>query len=148
MFLVTVASGLLSWGHKFYSCDCIETFRWKLNWAGWWHHWQHHCFLQGCFIAELNSIHNELYTVIELWRIENWIMFTSIITVFSCLWIHLYCIKRYKQRWLGAKNKVGPKKTKVCGLFTRHNCVPLIPSFLCLSGTYYFPWEKSELVQP
>ncbi len=40
-FLAVVASGLLSRGHFIYSdiIDLIAQIVFKLNWAGWWHHW-------------------------------------------------------------------------------------------------------------
>ncbi len=41
LFLAVVASGLLSWGHFISSdiTDLIAQILFKLNWAGWWHHW-------------------------------------------------------------------------------------------------------------
>ncbi len=40
-FLAVVASGLLSWGHLISSdiTNLIAQILFKLNWAGWWHHW-------------------------------------------------------------------------------------------------------------
>ncbi len=40
-FLAAVASGLLSWGHFISSniIDLITQILFKVNWAGWWHHW-------------------------------------------------------------------------------------------------------------